>query len=184
MATDVAATSRDRRAQIVAAASVLFGRQGFEAVSMDDIVAAAGVSMGTVYRYFDGKEALVFAVTEANIGVVFGDTSAPVPGLEQAVDVLIGEAADVEYGRLALQVWAKAVDSGRLQELIAERQVQVRRWLARAAERPPGGDPSAAALARAELAVCALVGMQARLACGDSFDREGFRALLVRLLSG
>jgi TetR/AcrR family transcriptional regulator, transcriptional repressor of aconitase len=184
MTTDATPRSRDRRAQIVAAASDLFGRRGFEAVSMDDIVTAAGVSMGTVYRYFDGKEALVFAVTEANVGAVFGDASAPVPDLGQAVDMLIDEAANVAYGQLALQVWAKAVDSARLQELIAERQVQARHWLARAAERPPGGDPSPAALARAEVAICALCGMQMRLACGDSFNRERFRAALVQLLAG
>lgn len=151
---------------------------------MDDIVTAAGVSMGTVYRYFANKDALVFAVTEASIGVEFGDASAPLPSLDQAVDLLINQAANVSSGRLSLQVWAKAVDSGRLQELIAERQLQVRRWLARAAEQPSGGDPSPSALARAELAVCALCGMQARLACGDSFDRERFRAELLRLLSG
>jgi AcrR family transcriptional regulator len=41
-------------------ALVLMRRRGFDAVSVDDIVAAAGISRRTFFNYFAGKEAVVF----------------------------------------------------------------------------------------------------------------------------
>ncbi|MFN8108756.1 MAG: helix-turn-helix domain-containing protein [Thermoleophilia bacterium] len=51
------------RAQILDAARRLFTEQGIDA-QMDDIAAAAGVGVGTVYRHFQTKEALQEAVLE------------------------------------------------------------------------------------------------------------------------
>ena len=55
---------RDRQtARILAAAAFCFARQGFDGASMDEIVAEAGMSSSTVYRYFpEGKRSLVRAV--------------------------------------------------------------------------------------------------------------------------
>ena len=46
------------RARVLDAARELFGRDGLDA-QMDDIAATAGVGVGTVYRHFATKEALV-----------------------------------------------------------------------------------------------------------------------------
>jgi TetR/AcrR family transcriptional regulator, transcriptional repressor for nem operon len=43
---------------IVASAQRLFNRRGFSAVSIDDIMAAAGLTRGSFYTYFDSKSAL------------------------------------------------------------------------------------------------------------------------------
>ena len=51
---------RQTRAEIAEAAIALFSERGFEAVTMEDIAIAAGSSRRTVYRYFPGKEDLVF----------------------------------------------------------------------------------------------------------------------------
>ena len=40
------------------AARRLFGRRGFESVSVDDIAAAAGVTRGAFYHHYDSKEEL------------------------------------------------------------------------------------------------------------------------------
>ncbi|MCP2163452.1 TetR/AcrR family transcriptional regulator [Goodfellowiella coeruleoviolacea] len=45
---------------IRAAALRLFNERGFEAVSVDDVAAAANVSRSTLFNYFSSKEALVF----------------------------------------------------------------------------------------------------------------------------
>lgn len=53
-----------RRDQIVAAALVCFARCGYHATTMADVAVEAGVSKGTPYLYFPGKEALFIALHE------------------------------------------------------------------------------------------------------------------------
>jgi AcrR family transcriptional regulator len=52
----------DKRAQLLGAALELFVARGFDGVSVPEIAAKAGVAVGTVYRYFETKEALVNAL--------------------------------------------------------------------------------------------------------------------------
>jgi AcrR family transcriptional regulator len=54
-----------RRDQIITAAAECFARAGYHATTMADIAEAAGVSKGTPYLYFPGKEALFIALYEA-----------------------------------------------------------------------------------------------------------------------
>ncbi|MFP4611386.1 MAG: TetR family transcriptional regulator [Thiohalophilus sp.] len=51
-----------RPGEIVAAALELFVEHGFAATRLEDVARRAGVSKGTVYLYFDSKEALFEAV--------------------------------------------------------------------------------------------------------------------------
>lgn len=56
-----------RPGEIAAAALELFTEKGFAATRMDDIAARAGVSKGTIYLYFENKEALFKAAVEATM---------------------------------------------------------------------------------------------------------------------
>jgi AcrR family transcriptional regulator len=61
------ATARKRRkearpSEIVAAALHLFAERGFAATRLDDVAAAAEISKGTLYLYFENKEELFKAV--------------------------------------------------------------------------------------------------------------------------
>src|ERR1700729_2582585 len=51
-----------KRRQIVEGAKQVFLAQGFDAASMGEIARVAGVSKGTLYVYFDSKEALFDAI--------------------------------------------------------------------------------------------------------------------------
>jgi AcrR family transcriptional regulator len=53
-----------RRDQIIAAGLACFARSGYHATTMADVAAQAGVSKGTPYLYFDGKQALFLALHE------------------------------------------------------------------------------------------------------------------------
>jgi AcrR family transcriptional regulator len=62
-----AATERQdsaKRRQIMEGARTVFLAQGFDGASMGEIARQAGVSKGTLYVYFDSKEALFEAIAE------------------------------------------------------------------------------------------------------------------------
>jgi AcrR family transcriptional regulator len=67
-----------RPSELTAAALALFAEKGFAATRLDDIAAHAGVSKGTVYLYFDGKEALFEAVVREGIVPVLAQGEAMV----------------------------------------------------------------------------------------------------------
>ncbi|WP_167149762.1 TetR/AcrR family transcriptional regulator [Actinomyces sp. ZJ308] len=66
----VTAAHRERQsARILRAAEECFARSGFQATSMDEIIAAAGMSSSTVYRYFpEGKRSLMREVLARRMG--------------------------------------------------------------------------------------------------------------------
>lgn len=71
MPSSVAAPRRRRKearpSELTAAALELFVEKGFAATRLEDIAARAGVSKGTLYLYFDSKEALFKAVIQEGI---------------------------------------------------------------------------------------------------------------------
>jgi AcrR family transcriptional regulator len=78
----------ERLAAIVDAATEVFGRAGFARAQMTDIAAAAGVSVGTLYNYVEGKEALLLLCAEHPFGAVVEPRPLPVPVLDRGA--LIG----------------------------------------------------------------------------------------------
>ena len=66
----VTAAYRERQTdRILQAAEECFARNGFQATSMDEVIAAAGMSSSTVYRYFpEGKRSLIRAVLTRRMG--------------------------------------------------------------------------------------------------------------------
>ncbi len=56
-----------RPSEIVRAALHLFAQRGFAATRLDDVAAEAGISKGTLYLYFENKEALFRAVVEESV---------------------------------------------------------------------------------------------------------------------
>src|SRR5262245_24506053 len=72
------ATMRDSvRSSILDAASDVFVRSGFHRTRMTAIARAAGVAVGTLYNYFDSKEA-IFDQIMATRGAAFRSEIAPV----------------------------------------------------------------------------------------------------------
>jgi AcrR family transcriptional regulator len=56
-----------RPGELTAAALDLFVEKGYAATRLEDVAARAGVSKGTLYLYFDGKEALFKAVVREGL---------------------------------------------------------------------------------------------------------------------
>jgi TetR/AcrR family transcriptional repressor of nem operon len=87
------------RARIVEAARKLFNRYGFELVSIDQIMAAAGLTRGGFYHHFDSKDTLyaaaVTSFAETNPYRRALESGPPLTPREMAralVDVYLGDA--------------------------------------------------------------------------------------------
>ncbi|HZN16767.1 MAG TPA: TetR/AcrR family transcriptional regulator [Micromonosporaceae bacterium] len=118
-----------RRQQILDAARTCFTRNGFQATSMQDVIAEAGLSVGAIYRYFRSKEELVIAIAEellAQVGAQLAEVTAadPPPPMEDALRLTI-EFMEPQLGRdglfqLAVQVWAESFRNPQLAEFVAD----------------------------------------------------------------
>src|SRR5262249_20668842 len=80
------------RHKIVRSAQALFNRHGFDAVSIDDVMARAGLTRGGFYSYFKTKEdlyaeAVVLAVTDHPLQR-WGDPSVGLPAREAAQQIV------------------------------------------------------------------------------------------------
>jgi AcrR family transcriptional regulator len=62
--TRAQAMRQARREEILEAAVRLFRRRGYHGTSVSDVIQASGISRGTFYLYFDGKEALFLDLIE------------------------------------------------------------------------------------------------------------------------
>jgi AcrR family transcriptional regulator len=58
----------DRTGEILEAALACFSKKGFAATRMDDIARRAKIAKGTVYLYFDSKEAVFKALARGSMG--------------------------------------------------------------------------------------------------------------------
>ncbi|HJU98287.1 MAG TPA: TetR/AcrR family transcriptional regulator, partial [Jiangellaceae bacterium] len=147
-----------RRRQILDAARRCFVRNGFHQTSMQDILGAAGLSAGALYRYFGSKEEIVEAIAAEAVGRVMSllgplSEQAPPPPLADAFEHVTTGMAGVAFegdgiGYIAPQVWAEALRNPRLHALVESRYSEIRAAIAtlvraeQDADRvDPGADP-------------------------------------------
>ncbi|MFV8753340.1 TetR/AcrR family transcriptional regulator [Nannocystaceae bacterium ST9] len=86
----------ERRARLLALGLELFGRRGFESISIDDIAQRAGISRGLLYHYFRNKrgfyvETIRFAAAQLR------ERLAPDPALPPRERLERGLAAYLDY---------------------------------------------------------------------------------------
>lgn len=83
--------------RILSAALGLVGRRGVKRLGMQEVSEAAGVSRGTLYRYFPSKDHLLDAVAgydEARFTVGLAAALAPVQGPAERIHTLVAYAFD------------------------------------------------------------------------------------------
>jgi AcrR family transcriptional regulator len=120
-------------ATIVEAAAQVLETKGFEGFNTNAVARCAGVSVGSLYQYFPGKDALTIALMRREANRFCEDAAAAVQQLtaEAALNHLIGAAVrqqlqratlahllDVEEGRATFR--KEAPDPGLFQSLLAE----------------------------------------------------------------
>jgi AcrR family transcriptional regulator len=67
-----AAKREERRQQILICARDAFAEHGYQAVTVDDVVARAKIARGTFYLYFDDKRAVLDALVDDFLGRIGG----------------------------------------------------------------------------------------------------------------
>jgi AcrR family transcriptional regulator len=68
-----------QRADVLLAASVEFGRHGFERATMAAIAGSAGLAVGSLYKLFPSKQALHLALLERRADAILAHRTAPAP---------------------------------------------------------------------------------------------------------
>jgi AcrR family transcriptional regulator len=115
--------TRERRLQqtrdvLIAAATEVFAKRGYEGAALEEIAETAGFTRGAIYKHFDGKEDLFFAVTDRlNEQIIEGF---------RAIAPESASEADWNFERLA-ELWRASVDFEELLAIGMEFQVYVLR---------------------------------------------------------
>jgi len=83
------------RGVLLDAATAEVRRKGFQAASLGDILATAGVTKGALYHHFEDKTALGYAVLEERItGTIVGTWAEPLDADGNPVDTLLAVVAE------------------------------------------------------------------------------------------
>jgi AcrR family transcriptional regulator len=104
---------RLRHERILEAALMLFRASGYDAVRTEDIAAAAEVSVGTLYNYFENKGDLLLALVTLEVEEVLEQgaavVEAPPPDIAEALNLLIGGYYDHSNTYLTKDLWRTAM---------------------------------------------------------------------------
>ena len=185
-----------RRCEILEAAAGCFIRRGFHQTGMQEICAAAGMSPGALYRYFDSKEAIIEAIAEAEqrenatLLADLAESPDPVAGLEAVVEAVLLAYADPDEGRLAVEVLAEAARNPRVAEGFLRNAAELKAGVVAALEagQAEGAvDPGLAVAPAAEVLIALLDGLCGRSILDPEHDPHALlptlRTLVRRFLT-
>jgi len=80
---------QERPAEILDAALKVFAQKGFAAARMDDIAKEAGVTKGTIYLYFENKEAVFKSLVRESVGATIATVTAAAQAQEGSARLLL-----------------------------------------------------------------------------------------------
>ena len=102
-----------RHERILDAALGLFRDAGYDAVRTEDIAAAAEVSVGTLYNYFENKGDLLLALVTIEVEDVLEQgalvVNAPPPDIALALNMLVGGYYEHSNTYLTKDLWRSAM---------------------------------------------------------------------------
>ncbi|MFM9377164.1 TetR/AcrR family transcriptional regulator [Gordonia sp. VNK21] len=177
----------DRRRQLTAAAAALFFERGYPHVSVADIARRAGVSTPTVYRYFDDKQALLFAATQDCVAAFERGTDEALDGADDQSAALIDAAAALSGAQpqvTSLWRWSgQHLTTEQNREVVARTREVLRRWAgAIAQQRPDLTQRESTYLAGAILSVTGSISGRS-LRVDQDIAESTLRQLIRRLIS-
>ncbi len=89
-----------RPGEIIQAGLIEFAKNGFAGTKLDDVAKRAGISKGTIYRYFADKEELFLATVQSHVTPTFDGLEIHVDGFEGSARELIKSLFDAVHAML------------------------------------------------------------------------------------
>ncbi len=118
--------TKRRRLQIIEAAERSFRKRGFHATTLREIAAEFGMSVGHIYNYFSGKDAILEALIHQKIDEFLSILTRPDPGantLRDRLGRIVDMYIDPEVAPIVLAVNSEAlINESVLRILKASRQ--------------------------------------------------------------
>jgi TetR/AcrR family transcriptional repressor of uid operon len=121
-----------RRRQVLDAAALCFRRHGFHSCSMAQISAAAGMSVGHIYRYFTGKEAIIAAIVREDVDDILSDMAEfpmGAPDLRAALVERVEAGAlkemEPQQSVLMIEIRAEAARNPAIADLVREADAKI-----------------------------------------------------------
>jgi AcrR family transcriptional regulator len=181
-----------RRAQILGAAAACFRSSGFHGASIAAISAAAGMSAGHIYHYFDNKEAIIAGIVAKDLDHVL-DMSAQLrssPDVLRAVIEAVPEgvhrAVDADAAGLKLEIAAEASRDEQIAGIVRAADAQGMASLVatlRCLRHSRGHQDDDLAIAgMAEIIAALFDGLMVRSIRNPGLDREAAIRLVQRLI--
>ncbi len=182
-----------QRKRILHAAQKCFVERGFRAASMATIAETAAMSPGLIYRYFRGKNEIILAIIEQQLGVA-RERIAELHATEDIAAALAGSygVAEQEDGErisapLFLEMSAEATRNTQIAAAAHVSDAAVREAIAQVLMRGSAqggyGMSRAAAVERALMLMCLFEGLRVREAREPRLNRKLLKAALTRLLA-
>lgn len=173
------ATCGGLREQILSAAGECFRNRGFKATTMHEIAKRAGMSVGNLYNYFDGKDAIVDELAKREIGRLASEVDAVVNGRmsveeqrDQFFEMLLRQLT-IERARVNVELYEEATRSDRLGQILRSSDKQVRALIKKMYRSRAGAGLSEEALEeKVEMAIALCDGLTFRLIANPTMDRE------------
>jgi AcrR family transcriptional regulator len=117
----------ETRRRIIEALFELGRERMFPDISLDDVAAAAGVSVQTILRHFKSRAGLAEATMDHAIATVAEERRAPVGDVDAAVAVIVEHYED--RGRTALLMLAQESSDSQVAELTRRGRAMHRAWV-------------------------------------------------------
>ena len=171
-----------RKERILSAAADLVARNGFTAVSMEDIGDAVGITASAIYRHYDSKSAVLVAMLDRVVDRLLRDGQSiasarladPRDGLARLVDGYIDFViSDRDAAQVYFREIAQVPEADR-RRLRRNQRLYVEEWVLLLTELRPGlDDPTARVLVHAAIGV-----IQSTLWYSAGLSQDRLRGLL------
>ncbi|MDY0873586.1 TetR/AcrR family transcriptional regulator [Dongia rigui] len=178
-----------RRQQVLEAAQDCFLRRGFHGASMAEISAAAGMSVGHIYHYFQNKDAIIAAIIEQGVQHIaddfaeIGRGSDIIAGMIEHAGAVVRRQLDGKGPSLSAEIFAEASRNATVRKVLEEADKKVH-GIVRDTIAKSGHMPADAATldARMELIGAIFDGLEMRMIRNPNLPRDAVLAELPRLM--